>query len=301
MNHLLQKLTDRLFLLPLIFLPHHALSRLVHAITRSENRVLSSLLIRAACRLYRIDLSIAAEQNLESYKSFNSFFTRALNSTSRPVSGNSQTLISPVDGTISQQGGIECDAIFQAKGHQFGLTALLGAVPERAAPFKDGQFATIYLSPRDYHRIHMPLDGTLREMVYIPGRLYPVNNPSTRTVPGLFARNERVVALFDTAAGPMAMVLVGALFVGSIETVWAGEITPPRGKCIRVWRYGNGEEPIALKRGDEMGRFNMGSTVILLFGKDAVELSDSLEADSALTMGEAIGKLSPHEPAQEQG
>ncbi len=299
MNHLLQKITDRLFLLPLALLPHHLLSRIVHAITRSENRVLSSLLIRTACRLYRIDLSMAAEQNLKNYKSFNSFFTRTLQDSARPFSEDKSTLISPVDGTISQQGTIERDAIFQAKGHQFGLTALLGAVPERAAPFMDGQFATIYLSPRDYHRIHMPLDGTLREMVYIPGRLYPVNNPSTRTVAGLFARNERVVALFETAAGPMAMVLVGALFVGSIETVWAGEITPPRGKCIRVWRYGDQEEPVTLKRGEEMGRFNMGSTVILLFGKGAVELGDTLAPDRALQMGAAIGRLPPSQEGHE--
>ncbi|MBC8519582.1 MAG: phosphatidylserine decarboxylase [Gammaproteobacteria bacterium] len=290
MNKLLQKLTDTLFLLIVAALPHHLLSRIVHAITRSENRLLSQTLIRLACNLYKIDLSIAANPEIKSYRSFNSFFTRELNPTSRPFSGDATTLISPVDGTVSQQGEICQQAIFQAKGHSFNLTTLLGGISERATPFMDGKFSTIYLSPRNYHRIHMPTDGTLREMIYIPGRLYPVNNPSTRTVPGLFARNERVATLFDTAAGPMAMVLVGALFVGSIETVWAGEITPPGTKFVHTWKYdGDGAESITLKKGEEMGRFNMGSTVILLFGKEAINFADEFQSGLPLKMGESIG------------
>jgi Phosphatidylserine decarboxylase len=180
----------------------------------------------------------------------------------------------------------------QAKGHNFSLTTLLGGVAERATQFNNGLFSTIYLSPKDYHRIHMPLDGTLKEMVYIPGRLYPVNNPSARTVPGLFARNERVAVIFDTEAGPMAMVLVGALFVGSIETVWAGEITPPQRGFVHYWRY-SGDSALTLKKGEEMGRFNMGSTVILLFGESAVKFKQELKTGAELKMGKQIGTMQP--------
>lgn len=296
MKTILQKLMDRLFLLPVTALPHHLLSRMVHAVTRSENRTLSQTLIRLACNFYKIDMSITANPEIKSYHSFNSFFTRELNQTARPFSSNTTEMISPVDGTVSQQGNICQQEIFQAKGHHFNLTSLLGGISERATPFMDGKFSTIYLSPRNYHRIHMPTDGTLREMIYIPGRLYPVNNPSTRTVPGLFARNERVVTLFDTDAGPMAMVLVGALFVGSIETVWAGEITPPGKSFVHVWRYsGDNTESITLKKGEEMGRFNMGSTVILLFGKDAIQFTDGFKSGKPLQMGETIGELSHSE------
>ncbi|MBT3196292.1 MAG: phosphatidylserine decarboxylase [Gammaproteobacteria bacterium] len=289
MKQYLQYITDRLFLLPLVLLPHHALSRGVHAVARSKNRWLSQRLIRTLCSHYKIDLSIVERPELDEYASFNDFFTRTLNTYARPIAGGEQTLISPVDGVVSQSGAINRETIFQAKGHCFNLTSLLGGGAERARPFIDGQFATIYLSPRDYHRIHMPLEGTLREMVYIPGRLYPVNNPSTRTVPGLFARNERVVALFDTPAGPMAMILVGALFVGSIETVWQGEITPPNRRYIQVWKYGE-NNPVTLKRGEEMGRFNMGSTVILLFGKEAITSLEPVKSRAPLRMGEAIGE-----------
>ena len=289
MKRTLQYLTDRIFMLPLAVLPHHRLSRLIHWLARSKNRALSQALIRLVCRSYNIDLSIAAEPDLQQYASFNEFFTRTLKSGARPIAEGAETIVSPVDGVISQCGKIGCHSIFQAKGRQFELTTLLGGLETRARPFVNGQFATIYLSPRDYHRIHMPIDGTLQEMVYIPGRLYPVNNPSTRTVPGLFARNERVAALFDTPAGPMAMILVGALFVGSIETVWAGEITPPNGNFVQSWRYGE-ENPITLKKGEEMGRFNMGSTVVLLFGEEACQFSDQIQATTPLKMGEKIGE-----------
>ncbi len=289
MKHTLQYLTDRLFLLPLALLPHHRLSRLVHRLTRSTSPAIAQTLIHRVCSLYNIDLSIAADPELSHYPSLNAFFTRELKAGARPIAGDAETVVSPVDGKISQCGPISNRTIFQAKGRQFDVIDLLGGLENRARPFINGQFSTIYLSPRDYHRIHMPLDGTLKEMVYIPGRLYPVNNPSTRTVPGLFARNERVVALFDTPAGPMAMVLVGALFVGSIETVWAGEITPPQRGYVQCWKYD--EAPITLKRGEEMGRFNMGSTVILLFGEEANALSEQLQADLPLKMGEEIGQL----------
>ncbi len=290
MKTLIQTITDRLFLLPLALLPHHALSRVVHAAARSTNPLLSQTLIRTLCDSYNIDLSLAAEPDLKQYPSFNHFFTRALKAEARPIAADEGVLVSPVDGAISQCGPIDGHSIFQAKGHQFDLTTLLGGLEGRSRPFINGSFATIYLSPRDYHRIHMPVEGTLREMVYIPGRLYPVNNPSTRTVPGLFARNERVAAIFDTPAGPMAMVLVGALFVGSIETVWAGEITPPNGNFVQSWRY-DGEGAPTLKQGEEMGRFNMGSTVVLLFGADAVALAKEIQPAIPLKMGESIGQL----------
>lgn len=289
MKSLIQKLTDTLFLLPLALLPHHRLSRVIHKLARSTSPLLSQTLIRTICNSYNIDLSIAAEPDLKQYPSFNRFFTRELKPGARPIADGEQIVVSPVDGAISQCGPIDGDAIFQAKGHQFDLTALLGGLETRARPFSNGTFATIYLSPRDYHRIHMPVDGTLREMVYIPGRLYPVNNPSTRTVPGLFARNERVAAIFDTPIGPMAMVLVGALFVGSIETVWAGEITPPNGPFVQCKHY-NEENPVALKQGEEMGRFNMGSTVILLFGAQAIKLDLDLQPSSTLKMGTGIAQ-----------
>lgn len=290
MNVILQRVIDTLFILPLALLPQHALSRLVHALARSTNPWLSQRLIRTLCNRYQIDLSQALDPDLSHYPSFNHFFTRALKPGARPLAEGEHLLTSPVDGAISQCATICNQSLFQAKGHQFDLVSLLGGLESRTRPFVHGQFATIYLSPRDYHRIHMPLDGTLREMVYIPGRLYPVNNPSTRTVPGLFARNERVAVLFDTAAGPMAMILVGALFVGSIETVWSGEITPPNGRFVQCWRY-HDEHAITLKQGEEMGRFNMGSTVILLFGAGAISLQERLTAGERLRMGESIGTL----------
>ncbi|HIJ22980.1 MAG: phosphatidylserine decarboxylase [Gammaproteobacteria bacterium] len=289
MTPILQYLTDRLFLLPLALLPHHRLSRVVHRLARSENRAFSQWLIRTITSVYQIDCSLAEEPDLSTYSSFNAFFTRSLKTGVRPIAAGEEIVVSPVDGVVSQCGPIMRESIFQAKGHQFNLTTLLGGDQGRAAPFTNGIFSTIYLSPRDYHRIHMPMDGTLREMIYIPGRLYPVNNPSTRSVPGLFARNERVAAIFETSAGPMAMVLVGALFVGSIETVWAGEITPPQKKFVTTWKYP--KAPITLKKGDEMGRFNMGSTVILLFGDEAVDLHDSFSAGMAQQMGSAIASI----------
>ena len=287
MKRTLLWITDRLFMLPLLFLPHHLLSRIVHRLTRSENRLLSQFLIRTISSRYNIDLSIAQDPDLSHYKSFNRFFTRPIRPEARPIDSTDGSLVSPVDGAISQCGAIQQQSIFQAKGHQFNLNTLLGGLETRARPFVDGTFATIYLSPRDYHRIHMPIEGTLREMVYIPGRLYPVNNPSTRTVPGLFARNERVAAIFDTPAGPMAMILVGALFVGSIETVWVGEVTPPTRKTVQTWRYDDNAP--TFEKGDEMGRFNMGSTVILLFAQSRSELLDSLQSGSVVKMGERIG------------
>lgn len=271
-------------------LPTHALSRIVHRATRSESRWLRDAILKRFLANFRVKLDEAAEPDPYAYKSFNAFFTRALKDGARPVAPAPDAVASPVDGTCSQAGRITNGRVFQAKGHDFSIVSLLGGVPSVAAPFFHGDFATIYLAPRDYHRIHMPLDGRLTRMVHVPGRLFAVNPPAVRRIDGLFARNERVACLFDTTAGPMAVVMVGALFVGSIETVWAGEVTPPSRRSVTTWRY-DGDDAPSFRRGDEIGRFNMGSTVILAFGKDRVALDEMLQAETRVQMGEAIGAV----------
>ena len=283
---------DRLKSWSLYPLPQHAISRLVFRLTRIETPWFKNALIRWFADTYRVDWQEAVHTHPEDYASFNAFFTRALREGARPLAAGEDTPVCPADGGISQLGGIEQDAVFQAKGHTFSVTELLGGDAARAAEFRDGSFITVYLSPRDYHRVHMPLAGTLRETVYIPGRLFSVAAHTVRTIPRLFARNERLVAIFDTDAGPMAMVLVGAINVAAIETVWSGLVTPPPRPNVEVddWRAAG----IALARGAEMGRFNMGSTVILLFGRQRVEWLESLQAGQAVRMGEAIGRLHGH-------
>lgn len=281
---------DYLKSLPLYPLPHHAISRLIYRVTRIETVWFKDLFIRWFAQQYQVNWSEALHQHPEDYRHFNEFFTRPLREGARPIEGDSTTVISPADGHISQIGRIDEDAVFQAKGHSFSATTLLGGDASRAAPFRNGSFVTVYLSPRDYHRVHMPLSGTLRETVYIPGRLFSVAPHTTRTIPNLFARNERLVSIFDTEAGPMAMVLVGAINVAAIETVWAGLVTPPHRGDIEVSDMTASE--ISLQRGEEMGRFNMGSTVILLFGKDQVQWLDTLQADQPLRMGQHLGHSS---------
>ncbi|HET7308228.1 MAG TPA: archaetidylserine decarboxylase [Gammaproteobacteria bacterium] len=283
---------DRLAALAQYLLPQHGLSRLWHYITRREQPWLKNRLIHALISRYDIDLSEAADPNPTHYASLNAFFTRSLRPDARPVDSVPESCVSPVDGRGSQFGVINKGRIFQAKGREFDARELLGGDTALAECFAGGSFATLYLAPRDYHRVHMPLDGTLERMIYIPGRLFSVNPATTRAVPRLFARNERVAMLFATPAGPMAVVMVGAMLVGSIETVWAGEITPPPGKRIREWRYGDGGTPaVTLTRGEEVGRFNMGSTVILLFARDAVEWAAGLGADSRVLVGQRIGTI----------
>lgn len=285
-------LTDRLRAWPQYLLPGHALSRVIHRLTRVRAGWFKDLAIRTVVRLYGVDLSEAAVPDPGAYPTFNAFFTRPLVRGARPLAEGDDSVVSPVDGVVSQAEAIAGDGrIFQAKGHSYTATELLGGDPERAAPFAGGSFATLYLSPRDYHRIHMPLGGRLREMVHVPGRLFSVDAATTRVVPRLFARNERVAAIFDTDAGPMALVSVGALFVAGIETVWHGLVTPPRGRRVATWEYPEtGEGAVKLAKGEEMGRFNMGSTVIVLFGPDAVEWSDTLAPEAPVRMGEAIGR-----------
>ncbi|MFW5969509.1 MAG: archaetidylserine decarboxylase [Halofilum sp. (in: g-proteobacteria)] len=254
-------LQDRIRVLLLACLPQHAVSRLTLRLTRLRTR-LKNPVIRWFIRTYGADMSEAAEPDPAAYPSFNAFFTRALRPGARPLAGDGDTPVSPVDGRVSQAGRIEAGRLYQAKGIDYGLVDLVGGDPRDAEPFTDGGFATLYLAPGDYHRIHMPLTGTLRRMCHVPGRLWSVAPWTVRSVPGLFARNERVVALFDTDHGPLGLVLVGAINVAAIETVWAGLVTPPRGHGVTRTEYGDTGPRI--ERGGEMGRFNMGSTVIVL-------------------------------------
>lgn len=272
-------------------LPHHLLSSLMHSITRIELKPLKDLLIRQAIKWYKVDMQEALQSDPAQYRCFNDFFTRALRPDARPVTQENNQLASPADGTLSQAGDIEAGFLFQAKGHDYSLLELLGGDSEMSRLFEDGNFATIYLSPRDYHRLHMPYSGRLKRMLHVPGRLFSVNETTCQKVPRLFARNERVICLFETDIGPMAMILVGAIFVSSIETVWAGTVTPVQQR-VNSWDYAPPSEPAAIEldRGEEMGRFNMGSTVILLFPKDAVEWMEDLTAGSMLRMGQAIAE-----------
>ena len=233
-------------------------------------------------------MSIAAQPEIGDYQHFNRFFTRALKPGVRPLGGDADTIICPVDGRVSQIGRIQCGEIFQAKNRTYDLETLLGGDRESVTAFTDGRFATLYLSPRDYHRVHIPLDGTLSKMTYVPGRLFAVNTHTTRVIKNVFARNERVISIFDTALGPMAMILVGALNVGRMETVWAGAVTPAGNREISTVDY-TGRD-IVLNRGQEMGRFNMGSTVILLFAKDRMQWLPRPGPEDQVTMGMALGK-----------
>ena len=284
-------LKDKLFALLLYLLPHHLLSQLMHWITRLEWPPLKNRLINAVARHYRIDMYLAEERDPEQYSNFNAFFTRALQADARPLAQETGAVLSPVDGVVSQAGKVEQGRIFQAKGQFYSLEELLGGDTELAARFDTGSFATLYLSPRDYHRVHMPLRGKLRKMSHIPGRLFSVSPSTTRTLPRLFSRNERIINLFQTEAGPMAVIMVGAIFVASMDTVWAGTVTPAS-RRIGHWDY-TGKKPkvIELEAGSEMGRFNMGSTVILLFPADTIEWDESMQPGSRVRFGEAIARL----------
>ncbi len=281
-------LFDRLFALLQIMLPHHFLSRIMLRLTRNRG-LFRRLFTPWFIRHFNIDMSQAREPDWRRYENFNQFFTRELKADARPVQDDDRSLICPVDGCVSQAGSIQADRIFQAKGHDYSLTTLLGGESSWSTTFADGEFATLYLSPRDYHRIHMPIEGKLLEVIHVPGRLFSVNPATARTLPGLFARNERVACIFETVAGPMAMVLVGAIFVASIETVWQGVVTPPAGRERQRWDYR--EKDIVLKKAQEMGRFNMGSTVILLFGKNRIALDEKIQATAPVQMGQRLGNI----------
>jgi phosphatidylserine decarboxylase len=281
--------TEALKTLPQYLLPQHTLSKLMRRLTHCEHKAVKNLFIQQIIKHYGVNMDEALHEDINAYKSFNDFFTRELKFGARPITTKLSAVASPADGVVSQAGLIYDGNIFQAKGKSFTATELLGGSQERAEVFNDGVFATIYLSPKDYHRLHMPLTGTLREMVHVPGRLFSVNTSTTNVVPGLFARNERVVCLFDTEAGPMALVLVGAIFVSSIETVWHGVVTPPSMTEVKTWQYQ--EDAPTLEIGAEMGRFNMGSTIIVLFGKDKVRWDEQFKAETAVKLGAKIGKI----------
>lgn len=279
---------DRLAVLPQYLLPKQALTRFAGSIANAQGGAATTALIRRFIQRYRVNMAEAANPDPASYASFNAFFTRALKPGARPLAD--AALVCPVDGAISQFGAIEQDQLFQAKGHHYSAAALLGGDAALAARFADGHFATIYLSPRDYHRIHMPCDGVLKRMIYVPGELFSVNPTTARGVPGLFARNERVVCEFDTPHGPMALVLVGATIVGSMATVWHGVVNPPRSGDIREWRYD--DQHIALRKGEEMGRFLLGSTVVLLFPRDTLRFNADWAPARPVCLGEKMADAS---------
>lgn len=272
-------------------LPKHLISRLVGLLAAAKLGFITHSLIKLFIKSYGINMAEAQQENASDYRSFNEFFTRPLKAGLRPIVADDNMLAHPVDGAVSQLGAIEGDQLIQAKGHYYSVQALLGGDEATAAPYKNGQFACIYLAPKDYHRIHMPIAGTLREMIYVPGELFSVNPLTAENVPGLFARNERVVTIFDTEVGPMALVLVGATIVASIETVWAGTVTPPRGSDVFRWQYPEtGPNAVHLAKGAEMGRFKLGSTVVLTFAENVIEFLPNNYPGSVTRMGTAFAE-----------
>lgn len=278
-------MSDRSAVLPQYILPKQALTVFAGKVAGAQAGHLTTRLIRWFVARYDVNMAEAANSDIASYQSFNEFFTRPLRDGARPLA--KADFICPVDGAISQFGAIERDQIFQAKGHHYSTTALVGGDTELAAKFQDGSFATLYLSPKDYHRIHMPCDGKLTRMIYVPGELFSVNPTTARGVPGLFARNERVVCVFESKQGPLILVLVGATIVGSMATVWHGIVNPPRSRQVREWQYQN--QPVMLKKGEEMGRFLLGSTVVMLFPKNTLTFKADWLATRVIKMGEMMG------------
>ena len=278
--------SDRLAVLPQYLLPKGLLTRGVGRLAAAEHGAMTTRVIRWFVRRYGVDMGEAAQPDIGAYASFNDFFTRALKPGARPLA--QADLVCPVDGAISQFGRIRGDQIFQAKGHDYRTRALLGGDAELAARFDDGHFATLYLSPKDYHRIHMPCAGALRRMIHVPGALFSVNPTTARGVPGLFARNERVVCVFDGSHGPFVLVLVGATIVGSMATVWHGVVNPPRPGTLREWRYDAGA--VELAQGAEMGRFLLGSTVVLLFPAGGLQFNPAWMPGGAIRMGETMAR-----------
>jgi phosphatidylserine decarboxylase len=287
----INQMTDKLFVLLQYLLPKLAMTELAGRIARAQGGAWTQMLIRDFVRRYKVNMDEAAQPDISQYASFNDFFTRALREDARPLAD--ADFVCPVDGAISQLGRIQGDQVFQAKGHSYSTQALVGGDADLAAQFDDGEFATIYLSPKDYHRIHMPSAGTLRRMIHVPGELFSVNPATARSVPGLFARNERVVCVFEMPCPPgqtpqsFVLVLVGATIVGSMATTWHGVVNPPRSATVREWHYTDAS--ITLAQGQEMGRFLLGSTVVLLWPKDTVNLSADWAAGKAVRLGEKMG------------
>ncbi|PMH42126.1 phosphatidylserine decarboxylase [Vibrio sp. 10N.286.49.B3] len=269
-------------------IPQHGLTRLAGKFAAAKAGRLTTAVIRLFIKQYKINMNEALHSDPAHFKTFNDFFVRELKEGARPIAQEETIITHPADACTSQFGAIKDGCLIQAKGHSYTAQDLLGGDAALAEEFQDGEFATLYLSPSDYHRVHMPCTGTLRQMIYVPGDLFSVNPLTAENVPNLFARNERVVSIFDTEFGPMAQVLVGATIVGSIEQVWAGTVTPPRGNTVYKWNYpAEGDKAVILQKGEEMGRFKLGSTVINLFAKDAVEFDSSMQNGIDTVMGTA--------------
>ncbi|MFT5259842.1 MAG: phosphatidylserine decarboxylase [Saprospiraceae bacterium] len=282
-------MTDQLKIIGQYILPKHLLTRLAGKLAETKMGKFTTFLITKFIKQFKIDMSEAKYSDPAYFDTFNDFFTRELKAGLRPIVEGDANLATPVDGCISQQGDIKQGRIFQAKGHDFGLRELLGGREDVATPFEEGIFSTVYLAPKDYHRIHMPLTGKLEKMIFIPGDLFSVNPLTAENVPNLFARNERAVAIFSTAIGQMAMVLVGATIVGSIETVWAGTLKPQKNKAIQYWDYH--DQSIVLEKGAEMGRFKLGSTIVALFPKNSIEFDKAMAPSSVTRLGELFATV----------
>jgi phosphatidylserine decarboxylase len=280
---------DRLITRIQYFVPQHLLSRFVGWIAATRIAWIKNIFIGKFAANYRVNMSEAVEENPLAYENFNAFFTRALKDGARPIDTTPGSIACPADGAISQRGDIQGDLLFQAKGHYFSLQELLGGDAERARPFQDGKFATVYLSPRDYHRVHMPYSGTLRETIYVPGDLFSVNTRTAANVPRLFARNERLVAIFDTDIGPMAVVLVGAMIVAGIEVVWAGRVAPASPRRLQHTDFRHAAQPVRLEKGAELGRFYLGSTAIVCFGPGVMAWDEKFRDGTPTRMGEKLG------------
>ena len=280
-------MSDRLAVLPQYLFPKQALTSFAGWVSSRERGWVTTEIIRRFVLKYQVNMDEALQPDIAGYATFNDFFTRALKPGARPMAD--ADLVSPVDGAISQFGAIAHDQILQAKGHNYSITAAVGGDAALAAHYEHGSFATLYLSPRDYHRIHMPCDGRLTRMTYVPGELFSVNPITARGVPGLFARNERVVCVFESPRGPFVLILVGATIVGSMATVWHGVINRSRGKEVRTWTYPRqGEPEVVLKKGEEMGRFLLGSTVVMLFPKSPLQFNTDWVPGRSIRLGEAM-------------
>lgn len=284
------RLGDRLFAFLQYLLPKHLLSRFVYRLMRHRSPLVKNSLLRVFLAGYEVNMSEAEQPDPYAYPSFNEFFTRALRPGVRPIATDPQLIVSPVDGVVSQCGHLNDDTIVQAKGHAYSLSRLFAGDPEAVEAYRGGSFACLYLAPYNYHRIHMPMDGTVRSNTYVPGDLFSVNAATVRAVPRVFARNERLICDFDTHVGRMAVILVGALFVGSIETVHCGEVNPPPRGRKRIVPIAEGVGR-SFEKGEELGRFNMGSTVIVLFQSQRVRWDATLTPETEVRLGRAIGRI----------
>lgn len=288
LKRIITRLLDYIKALPLYFLPQHGLTAAVYKLTRIEKKAWKNFLIKVFIKLFKVDMEQAIWPTEKDYSCFNAFFTRHLKPDARNWQIDKNTILSPVDGAVSQIGKINKDKLIQAKGFDYSLKRLLADDKKAIERFKDGSFTTLYLSPRDYHRIHMPISGKLIKTIFVPGKLFSVNNASVRTIDQLFARNERFISLFETELGLMAQIMVGAMFVGSMETVFAGQITPAEQREIQIKNYE--ENSPTLNQAEEFGHFNMGSTVILLFEKDKITWLEELKEDKPIQVGEIMAK-----------